>query len=98
MEHARGRLQSREPTGQLPPHAIFPLAQEASAPVWSGVGVPAVFLQSWLESLRPMNGFDRTVGQCAGESHLSASAPTLTLFDFQYNKSGFFVSSATLLL
>jgi hypothetical protein len=98
MEHARGLLQSSEPTGQLPLHAIFPLAQEALAPAWSGIVVPAVFLPSQLKSARQMNGFDQTTVRSAGETRLYASVPSLMPFDFQYNKSGFSVSSATLLL
>src|SRR5450759_1740664 len=44
------------------------------------------------------SGFDRTTVRFVEEIRLSASVPTSTPFDFQYNKSGFSVSSATLLL
>src|SRR5450759_3121386 len=98
MAHARGTLQSSEPTGPLPLHAIFLRVQPKSELLSNAAAVPVLSHHSLPKCLGLKSGFDRTTGRSAEENRLSASVPTLTPFDFQYNKSGFSVSSATLLL
>src|ERR1039457_2981675 len=98
MVRVQGTLQSSEPTGPLPLHAIFLRAQPKSELFSNAAAEPDVSHHSLPKCLGLKSGFDRTTGRSAEENRLSASVPTLTPFDFQYNKSGFSVSSATLLL
>src|ERR1039457_3244161 len=98
MVRVQGTLQSSEPTGPLPLHAIFLRAQPKSELFSNAAAEPDVSHHSLPKCLGLKSGFDRTTGRSAEENRLSASVPTLTTFDFQYNKSGFSVSSATLLL
>src|SRR5450759_2819373 len=98
MVRVQGTLQSSEPTGPLPLHAIFLRAQPKSELFSNAAAEPDVSRHSLPKCLGLKSGFDRTTGRSAEENRLSASVPTLTPFDFQYNKSGFSVSSATLLL
>src|SRR5450759_1778059 len=98
MVRVQGTLQSSEPTCPLPLHAIFLRAQPKSELFSDAAAEPDVSHHSLPKCLGLKSGFDRTTGRSAEENRLSASVPTLTPFDFQYNKSGFSVSSATLLL
>src|SRR5450631_1775110 len=98
MVRVQGTLQSSEPTGPLPLHAIFLRAQPKSELFSNAAAEPDVSHHSLPKCLGLKSGFDRTTGRSAEENRLSASVSTLTPFDFQYNKSGFSVSSATLLL
>src|SRR5450756_944573 len=98
MVRVQGTLQSSEPTGPLPLHAIFLRAQPKSELFSNAAAVPVLSHHSLPKCLGLKSGFDRITGRSAEENRLSASVPTLTPFDFQYNKSGFSVSSATLLL
>src|SRR5450759_1903510 len=98
MVRARGTLQSSESTDPSPLHAIFLRVQPKSEIISNDVAEPVVSHHSLPKCVVLKSGFDQTTVRSAGENRLSASVPTLTPFDFQYNKSGFSVSSATLLL
>src|SRR5450759_4374799 len=98
MALARGTSQSSEPTGQPLLHAISLRVQPKSELLSNAAAVPVVSHHARPRCVGLKSGFDRTTVRFVEEIRLSASVPTSTPFDFQYNKSGFSVSSATLLL
>src|ERR1019366_6477544 len=98
MALARGTSQSSEPTGQPLLHAISLRVQPKSEIILNAAVVPVVSHHARPRCVGLKSGFDRTTVRFVEEIRLSASVPTSTPFDFQYNKSGFSVSSATLLL
>src|SRR5450756_61647 len=98
MALARGTSRSSEPTGQPLLHAISLRVQPKSEIILNAAVVPVVSHHARPRCVGLKSGFDRTTVRFVEEIRLSASVPTSTPFDFQYNKSGFSVSSATLLL
>src|SRR5208282_2631464 len=98
MAHVRATQQSSEPIHLQPLHEISLRVQLESEIIENASVVRVVFLQSPPKCLQQKSGFDRTTVQFAEESRLSSSVPTSMLFDFQYNKSEFVVSYATLIL
>src|SRR5450830_108933 len=98
MALARWTSQSSEPTGQPLLHAISLRVQPKSELLSNAAAVPVVSHHARPRCVGLKSGFDRTTVRFVEEIRLSASVPTSTPFDFQYNKSGFSVSSATLLL